>query len=373
MNTTIDLHSHWFSPTSIRLLSERSSNPRVLPDSLSLPALHCAGAGTDPSPFTLEAQWFDLDLRIAHLDQVGVQYQLISWPTTLGLDAALSASESLPIWRAYNDELAAAVRHHPQRLGGLAALSTADIRWSVDELQRAHDELGLLGAVLPINGFASLAGARHFAPLFERAQRLGSHIYLHTGYAHPSVAGQPPVLLHSDSAPQRYVLDVAWQFAAATLTLAYTDFLDDYPDVTVQIAMLGGAAIVANLAELGQQDGHFAAVGPQGRFSRLFFDTGAAGSGSRAMALAARVFGAEQIVFGSDYAPLPDITPILENLERSGLNTTEQQAIRQDNALRLLGKRVPGLVGQRLSGARHTSTSRNTAPTQPPPPLSPGT
>ena len=38
-------------------------------------------------------------------------------------------------------------------------------------------------------------------------------------------------------------------------------------------------------------------------------DTGAAGRGAQAIALATRVLGAEQLVFGSDYAPVPDIAP----------------------------------------------------------------
>jgi hypothetical protein len=120
----------------------------------------------------------------------------------------------------------------------VAALSTHDIAWSVRELERAHAN-GLIGAVLPVNGFFTSASARSFAPIFEAAQRLGSHIYLHTGYASPNVPGQPPIVEHVDNAAARWVLDNGWHFASAVATLAFGDFLDPYPDVTVQVAMLG--------------------------------------------------------------------------------------------------------------------------------------
>jgi len=335
----IDLHSHWFSPSSLRFLSERQSSPRLLPGADGAPNLHRSGAGTTAQPFALGNHWFDLDARIEHFDQVGVAHQLLSWPTTLGIDAALSASESLGLWRDYNNELAGVVRQYPTRLSAVAALSTSDIQWSVGELQRAHEELGLIGAVLPVNAFASLAAASRFEPLLAKAQELGSHLYLHTGYAHPQVPGQPPVLLHSDAIEARRVLDIAWQFASATITLAHSDLLDRYPDVTVQIAMLGGAGIIANLVELSQVPGHFDAVGHSPRYQRLLFDTGAAGRGAQAIALATRVLGAEQLVFGSDYAPVPDIAPGIAQVLAAPISAAERELILRGNGQRLLASK----------------------------------
>lgn len=331
----IDLHSHWFSPTSVALLSARSFGARIerLPDGAL--ALHRPTAGVARAPFVLGAQWFDNDARIAHLDAVGVRHQLISWPTTLGVDPALDAEDAKPIWRAYNDELAQVVDARRARLSGLAALSTADIPWSRDEFVRASDDLGLIGAVLPVNGFASLAGARTFAPIFEEAQRRKSHIYLHTGYAHPSVPGQPAVVLHADSEGARGALDTAWHFAAAVITLAFTDFLDAYPDVTVQVAMLGGSGAIALIAEqIAEAPQRFGGAPP--RWNRILLDTGAAGKGPQAIALAANVLGADRVVFGSDYAPAPSIAPVIANVNAAPIDPQARQRILVDNGLALL-------------------------------------
>lgn len=330
----IDLHSHWFSPSSVAALSAREFGPRITLENTGQRALHRPGAGQSAAPFPLGNQWFEIERRLEHLAEVGVVHQMLSWPTTLGVDPALAAADTLPIWKAYNDELAATVRKWPRQFSGVAALSTSDIAWSVGELARAHGDLGLIGGVLPVNGFASLEAARHFAPVFAQAQRLKSHIYLHTGFAHQSVPGQPPIYLHADSLTPRAALDTAWQFASAVITLAYTDFLDAYPDVTVQIAMLGGSGVAALIAEsVARSD-----TAPRSRFDRLWLDTGAAGQGPAAVGAAARVLGAERIVFGSDYAPAASIAPVIANVHAAGLSPDAERRIFFDNARGLLAR-----------------------------------
>jgi 5-carboxyvanillate decarboxylase len=141
----IDLHSHWFSPSSVAALSAREFGPRISIGKNGEKALHRPGAGQASPPFPLGSQWFDMEQRLAHLAEVGIVHQMLSWPTTLGVDPALGAADTLPIWKAYNDELSATVRKWPKQFSGVAALSTSDIDWSVRELARAHGDLGLIG------------------------------------------------------------------------------------------------------------------------------------------------------------------------------------------------------------------------------------
>lgn len=343
----VDLHSHWFSPRAVELLSAREVAPRFVAGVAGRRYLHRAGPGTPhgrSEAFAVGAQWFDIDARLDHLDAHGIDHQLLSWPTTLGVDAALPAAETLPLWAAYNDDLGALVRRHPRRFSALAALSTSDVAWSARELERAHGELGLIGGVLPVNGFASLAGAERFRPLFEVAQRRRSHIYLHTGYANPAVPGQPPLHLHSDNADIRALLDTGWSFAAAAITLAFSDFLDPYPDVTVQIAMLGGSGTIGLVAEQVALNAERLGVGAgaddvRARFRQLWFDTGAAGRGAEAVALAARVLGADRVVFGTDYAPAPSVQPVIEQILRAPLDAGQRERIFGGNARALLASR----------------------------------
>jgi predicted TIM-barrel fold metal-dependent hydrolase len=337
----IDLHSHWFSPRVVELLGARSTAPRFVTGEDGRLRLLRAGPGGVPldasNAFPLGTQWFDIDARLAHLDTHGVSHQLLSWPTTLGIDEALPATETTPLWGAYNDDLAALLRRHPTRFSAVAALSSSDIAWSVRELERAHDELGLIGGVLPVNGFASLTGAERFRPLFELAQRRRSHIYLHTGYANPVVPGQPPRRLHGDNAAIRGVLDTSWNFAAAAITLAFSDFLRPYPDVSVQIAMLGGSGAIALVVEqVALNANRFGVDDVHRRFRQIWFDTGAAGRGAQAIALAANVLGADRIVFGTDYAPSASVQPVIAEIERSPLSERDRNLIFSGNARKLL-------------------------------------
>jgi predicted TIM-barrel fold metal-dependent hydrolase len=280
------------------------------------------------------------DVRIRHLDQHGVQRQLISWPTTSNVDPDLTAEEARLLWAAYNDDLSGLVRKNPDRFSGVAALSTLDIDWSARELARAHDKLGLVGGVLPVNGFATLEGAKAFAPVFEVAQKYKSHIYLHTGYANARIPGQPTRPSHEDSKAARSALDNLWNFTASTITFAFSGFLDAYPDVTVQVAQLGGVGGIALVAESVQQSAAANGVTDiRGKFRQIYLDTGAGGRGPEAIALAARVIGADRILFGTDYGAAASVVPVIENVEHSPLTADDRRKIFRDNARTLLASK----------------------------------
>src|SRR5256885_7228954 len=169
-------------------------------------------------------------------------------------------ADARPVWRGQNDDVAALVRKYPGRFLGLASLPTANVAWPPDELQRAHEELGLIGAVRPLDACVSLAGARALAPIFAAAQQLRSHIFVHRGVASADIPGQQPETgavnpyfglpagsaaarppaTPGDNASARTMLATATHLASGVITLAFTDFLDAYPDVTVQVAMMGG-------------------------------------------------------------------------------------------------------------------------------------
>ena len=233
----IDWHAHWVGPRVVELLAARPS-PRPP-----------QGAG-----------WFDIDSRLRHMDEAGVQRQILSW-VGAAYDGILSPDEARPIWRAQNDNVAAVAKKYPARFSGLATLPTANLAWAAEELERAHTQLGLIGAVLPLDAFVTLAGARTLAPIFAVAQKHRSHIFVHRGPA---------------------ALDIR----------------------------------------------------------RVYLDTGASGRGPRGIALAAKVFGADRILFGSDSGPTESIVPVIESVKQAALTADEKALIFSGNGLRLLASRT---------------------------------
>lgn len=338
----IDLHNHWISPAAFEILSTRTTGIRYVTNEKGERALVRPGAPAaaqrDRQRGPRGTQMFDgADVRLRHLDEHGIQRQLISWPTTSNVDPALTADEARLLWAAYNDELSGLVRQHPDRFSGVAALSTLDVEWSARELARAHDKLGLIGGVLPANGFDTLEGAKEFAPVFETAQKYKSHIYLHTGYANARIPGQPPLPGHHDSQQARAALDNLWNFTAATITLAFSGFLDAYPDVTVQVAQLGGSGGIALVAEAVRQSADRNGITDiSAKFRQIYLDTGAGGRGPEAIALATRVFGAERILFGTDYGAMPSVVPVIENIRQSPITEDDRRKIFVENGRQLL-------------------------------------
>lgn len=111
------------------------------------------------------------------MDAAGIEMQIISLvsPGTEQLEAA----EATALARETNDYLAQAVRSHPSRFGGFAALPTADPNTAAAELERTVRDYGFKGA--QINGHirGRYLDDKFFWPIFARAEALHVPIYLH--------------------------------------------------------------------------------------------------------------------------------------------------------------------------------------------------
>ncbi len=337
MGDIIDWHSHWASAAELELLGQRKVLPRVTWNAEGLPAIESPEAGIGPGksvPFALSPRMTDIDLRLRHLDEVGIARQVLS-TLTFAYEFALSAEEAPPYVLTANNALAALVRKHPDRFSGLAALSTSDPEWSAHELERAHRELGLIGAILPINAFTTLEGAKKLAPIFVAAHKHRSHLFLHRGAAHPSISGQPPIMIPQDTEAARWGLLIDSHLASGAITLGLSDFLDPYPDVTIQLAMLGGSiAYVIEHIEMLSGMASKSRQNAAARFRRLYFDPGPYSLSPRSVELTARVFGADRLLFGSDYGPMPDINVLLAKLNEA-YTPEQQQQIYIENGRKL--------------------------------------
>jgi predicted TIM-barrel fold metal-dependent hydrolase len=328
----VDWHAHWVGPHVVELLRGRPS-PRPP-----------QGAG-----------WFDIDARLRDMDANGVLRQVLAW-VGASFDGVLPPDDARPLWRAQNDDLGALVKKHPTRFSALASLPTANVAWAAAELERAHTELGLIGAVLPLDAFVSLAGARALAPIFAVAQKHRGHIFVHRGGAAAEVPGQQPETgvvnpyfglpaastggprpssLPGDNVSARTLLATATHLASGVITLAFTDFLDAYPEVSVQIAMMGGT--ISYVTEQIQMAAEEAGTPlPEQRLKRVYFDTGQSGRGPRGIALAAKVFGADRILFGTDSGPVATVRPTIASVRQAAISDEEKRLIFSDNARRLL-------------------------------------
>ena len=185
--------------------------------------------------FDVVAALLDLgDARIAAMDAAGIDLQVLSHnqPGCQALDAEAAVAGA----RDVNDLLFEAVRVHPDRFAGLAALPTADPAAAVKELDRAVTRLGFKGAMINGHTRGTFLDDKKFWCIFECAQALGVPIYLHPSKPHPAVmtayfAGYEELAL------------AAWGFGIDTgahfLRLVFAGVFDAFPNLTFILGHLG--------------------------------------------------------------------------------------------------------------------------------------
>src|SRR5690349_7123005 len=115
--------------------------------------------------------------RIADMDAAGIDLQVISL-TNAGLDK-LDGPRATPLIRDSNDKLAAAVKSHPQRFAGFAALALQEPDKAAAEFERCVQKLGFKGALIHGTTKGVFLDDPRFTPLFETAEALDVPIYLH--------------------------------------------------------------------------------------------------------------------------------------------------------------------------------------------------
>jgi len=178
--------------------------------------------------------------RIAGMDAAGIDVQVLSLSAP-GVEQ-LDAAEAVALARAANDRLAAAVRSHPDRFAGFAALPTPVPEAAADELERTVREHGFRGAMINGHSRGRYLDDAFFWPILERAEALGVPLYLH-----PTPPPQPVV---EASYAGNYAPEVAgmlatvawgWHIDTAThvLRLVLSGAFDRYPRLQLVVGHMG--------------------------------------------------------------------------------------------------------------------------------------
>lgn len=286
-----DTHAHYYGEPLFRHLAARAEVPRVQTHDGTRWMV------TPTSRFPLVGGFVSLPERLAWMDAQGIDRQLITFPGALGPDV-LPIGEARDLVRDVNDELAATCRDHPQRFTALAGLPLADTAQAAAELHRAVRTLGLAGAIIPSNYFHSLAGVAALDEIFAAADEVGAHLMLHPGQRHDeSLAPKswPDLALHRAS-----TIDLHAGITQALISLIHSDAMRRHPHITWQVVNLGGIFpfVVERMDHIVATRDPGAPL-PSTMLGDIVFDC--ASLGPRALELAVTVFGADRVMFGTDY------------------------------------------------------------------------
>jgi predicted TIM-barrel fold metal-dependent hydrolase len=332
----IDAHAHFLPPALAEVLKERRLAPNIAADDDGSVSI-----GIYRTRIPYDRAFDDLEARLTLMEDLGIYHQVLSLPGLFGIDS-LPADEAGDLAGHFNEGTADVVRRHPDRFTGIASLPIADPLAAVREYRRAREELGLAGMILPGDAFVSLAQAQHLRPLFRVAQEIGGLIFIHPG---PLPSGVQNTALdapapHGDNIVHRRVTaDIQSRLTEVMITLALSDYLDEFDDVPVQVANLGGA-----LPFVLERMDHVYAIRhpdlplPSESLKPVYVDS--ASMGPKALELAVEVYGADRILFGTDN-PIFDDRRGIAAVENSRLSQADKQKIFTSNSQQLLRQIAP--------------------------------
>ena len=224
-----------------------------------------------------------------------------------------------------NDEMAELVARHPDRfVGGVATLPMNNADAALKETDRAIKELKLKGVWIctPING--KPIDLPELMPLYEKMAQYDLPIWLHAsaeiGRTKPDYVGETE---------SKYGMWLTWsrpyQTTLAMTRLVFSGVFDKHPNLKV-IAPECGETFMKHLAK------------PPMEYFRGFYADTAGGKTTPGLMCAYNFFGAERILFGSDFpfSP-PEIYPNMINIiEGMNISDEEREMIFEGNARRLL-------------------------------------
>ncbi len=174
------------------------------------------------------------DQRLGDMDAAGIDMQILSI-TSPGVQI-FEASTAVSLARSTNDQLADAVRRHPTRFAGLAAIAPQQPEEAAKELERAVHRLGLKGAIVNSHTHGEYLDDPKFWPIFEAAEALDVPIYLHP--TTPSRAMIAPFL-------PRGLDGAIYGFAVETglhvLRIIVAGVFDRFPKLRLVVGHLGEA------------------------------------------------------------------------------------------------------------------------------------
>lgn len=246
--------------------------------------------------------FMEAEVRLAAMDAAGIDFQVLS-PNPLTYFHFIPGPDAIAFCRAHNDALAALVRQHPDRLGGLAALPIQDVDAAGGELTRAVEELGLLGAAIGTD-FPHGLDDPEMDRLYRRFVALDVPLSIHPGSA--GIDGPP-----GSATLKRYELDILIGFAAqetaAVATLFYGGVLHRHPELDICVSHGGGnlALLWGRLEHAAQRrawvpdhlkgDDAFAEAA-----RRLWFDVHM--HDARSLDLLVERIGTDRLIYGTNFA-----------------------------------------------------------------------
>ena len=293
----------------------------------------------------------DMDLRIAILDEFGIDMQVLLTPTP-AMEWFFDASTGGTLARIANDGMAGLVERHPKRFMGVATVCLLDVEGAIAELKRSVRELKLRGVLLYSNIGGLPLDAPQFDDFYHAVEELAVPIWLHPARSEKQAD-------FSTEDRSRYLLwqSFGWPYETtlAMARLVFSGVLKRHPGLRIIVHHAGAMVPFfagrirsfysnpANLINLGLDPGVQTPYLDQ--FRDFYVDAWTNGS-LAALMTSYEIFGADRMVFGSDMPFGAEmgrsfVREAVHTVERMMIPPTEREKIWSGNIRRLCGLERP--------------------------------
>lgn len=293
----------------------------------------------------------DLELRFRMMDLFGDYVQVLSLAAP-PIEALADADTSGDLAQLANDSMAEIVATHPDRFPAfIASVPMNNIDATLKEIDRAVTSLGAAGIQIFTNVNGRPLDEPEFAPVFERMAQLDRPIWLHP----TRTASFPDYATEKTSK-----LELWWAFgwpyetSIAMARIVFAGYFDRFPNLRVITHHMGGmipyfaGRIGPGLDQLGvrTEDEDLTVYlkrlkkRPYDYFKMFFADTALFGA-QHAMECGFKFFGADQVVFASDFPFDPEkgtfnIRETIKDIDGLPISSADRTKIYEGNARRLL-------------------------------------
>ncbi len=267
-----------------------------------------------------------LDQRLDLLDRSGIRVQVLCVGAYQPYFSR--AEEAITGAKMANDLYAEVCQKYNGRYEAFAAVPLPHVDASLKEVQRALDELGMVG----VNLGCSIAGRplddEAFEPLFAELNRRGTVVFLH-----PQGVGCGSLI---NDFGLNFTLGAPFEDSISALRLIMAGVISRYPKMRVIVPHLGGPLPFLRMRLDGSLRGRVD-FKPSEEIKRLWYDT--VNENIPSLHCAREAFGADRLLFGTDFPHVAGdrFERCLSYIKKSDLPAEEKTAILDQNAQNLLG------------------------------------
>lgn len=275
--------------------------------------------------------------RLADMDAAGIDMQLLmlTAPGVQVFDPATATA----LAASTNDTLAQAIRDHPARYAGLAAIAPNAPRQAAAEIERAVTKLGLKGALINSHTQGEYLDDEKYWDIFAAAEALDVPIYLHPNTPSPQMV-EPFLSRTLDAAIYGFAVETGLH----ALRLIVSGVFDRFPKLTIVLGHLGeglpywlsridfmhGGIVRANRS---------AGVRPLKRLPseylrENFYYTNSGVAWEPPISFLQKVIGHERLMYAMDY-PYQYVPEEVTTLDALPLDAAQKRAFFQTNAERV--------------------------------------